>query len=102
MTRELPQTLSMPGYSRIKLSYHTLTPATEAGLFLSKSLKVKPPYLGVVYILLPLAKVFTILEAYQEPFEALKDAGVVPPDGKLTAYEMDTVFPPEILGYVVD
>lgn len=102
MARELPQTLSKPGYSRVKLTYHTHTPTTEAGLFLSQSLKVKPPYTGVVYVLLPSSRVFTILEAYQDTFEVLKDARVVPADARLAACDLDTTFPPEILGYTVD
>lgn len=102
MLQELPQTLSAPGYTRVKLTYQTDTPGTEAGLFLAKGCKVHPPYAGVVYVLIPSSKVYTLLEAYADAFEVLKDAKVLPADGKLMAYELDTCFPPEILGYIID
>ena len=101
MIQELPQTLSAPGYTRVKLTYQTDHPGTEAGLFLAKGLQVHPPYLGVVYVLIPSHKVYTLLEAYADAFETLRDARVIPLDSKLTAFELDTCFPPEILGYVV-
>lgn len=95
------QALQFPEYVRVRLRYTTPNPTTEAALMLSKQLGIPGPYGEEVWILIPAAKAYSLLEAYQESFAKLQDMGIVPLDATLTDYKVEAGPEPQTLAYVL-
>lgn len=98
----LRQELQLPDHVRVRLRYSTPNPTTEAALILAKQLRVGGPYGEEVWILVPAAQAFSILEAYWEPFTKLMELGVVPRGSVLTDYKVEAGTEPQTLAYVLE
>lgn len=91
------QHLSADELVKVKLTYYTNEPITEAALFLSR-LGVDGPYTEEVRVLVPRRNAFSDLSAYEVSFQALKDMKIVPETARLVAYAFDDE-DTEVLGY---
>lgn len=69
---------------------------------MSKQLGVPGPYGEEVWILIPAAKAYSLLEAYLEPFTKLKNLGIVPENSELTGYKVEAGPEPQTLAYVLN
>ena len=96
----LEQALQIPEHVRVRLTYSTQAPTTESSLVMMRQFGVPGPYLEEVFILMPSRSTFTLLEAYLEPFELLKQTGAVPQESSLKAFRIETGESP-VLAYVV-
>jgi len=79
------QQLSAEDLIKVRLTYHTETPTTEAALFISR-MGTKAPYVEDVHILIPREKAFSGLNTYLPAFEVLKAQKIVPESSLLVAY----------------
>ena len=96
----LEQALQLPNHIRVRLTYSTLAPTTEASMVMQRQFGVHGPYTEEVFVLLPAATAYSILEAYLEPFELLKQTGAVPLEAVLRAFRVEPGESP-VLAYVI-
>ena len=83
------QHLTLAGSVKVKLTYHSDVPHTEAALTLQK-LGVKAPYSEDIRILVPAPDASgTTLEAYTRAFEILRADHIVPEDSRLVGFALD-------------
>lgn len=100
MHSPLKQSLQIPDHVRVRLNYSTLAPTTEASLVMRRQFGVSGPYQEEVFVLMPSRNAYTLLEAYLEPFELLKQTGAVPEEAVLKAFRVETGESP-VLAYVI-
>lgn len=81
------QQLRSRDHIKVKLLYRCEQPQSGASIMLKNQLKVKGPYLEEVCVLIPMKRAFTLLEAYIDFFEQLRDAELVPADAELHQYQ---------------
>lgn len=99
---KLSTTASLPGHLKVRLSYTTKIPVSEAALTMKDTLSVPGPYHEDVWVLLPNNSVYTSMEAFQRPFQALKDAHIVPEDAKLIGFGVTSpLLELNVLAYVI-
>lgn len=91
------QKLSLPGHVKVRLSYQSSLPHTEAALTLQK-FGAAGPFSEEIRVLVPSQDAFTDLMAYRAMFEFLRLRNIVPKDAKLTGYAFDET---EVLAYVI-
>ena len=84
----IEQASMKPGHVRVRLRYSTEVPTTETAMVLKDHLGVAGPYLEEVYILIPTKQAFSLLEAYLEPFELLKEHNIVPKTTTLKSFKV--------------
>jgi len=96
----LEQELQKANHMKVKLTYQSAQPHTEAALTLQK-LGLQPPYVEQVRVLVPGPSVFSDLEAFRPVFEHLRTHRVVPSDSLLTGYAFDDQ-ETAILAYVIE
>lgn len=79
---------SKPGYVKVRLSYLTSQPHHLRSLLLLHTCGIQPPYTEEVCILLPAAKVFTLLENFIPPFEYLQKCGILSKTAELQDFKV--------------
>lgn len=80
------ETVQKPGYIKIRLWYATKEPWTLVSQELGEMIGAAH-YTEFVCVLKPAEKVFDLLWAYVDDFEALKDQGLIQPDARLESFE---------------
>lgn len=76
------------GYVKVRLSYLTSEPQHLRSLLLLHTCGIQPPYTEEMCILLPYAKVFTLLETFIPPFEYLQRCGVISKTAELQEFKV--------------
>ena len=84
----LEQQLQLANHMKVRLTYQSEVPHTEAALTLQK-LGLKPPYVEELRVLVPACQAFSDLEVYRPVFDWLKASKAVPADAVLTGYAFD-------------
>ena len=79
---------SLLGYVKVRLSYLTAQPQHLRSLLLLHTCGIQPPYTEEMCILLPYAKVFTLLETFIPPFEHLQKCGVLSKAAELQDFKV--------------
>ena len=101
-TEQLNTTSILPGYVKVKLTYITQSTVSEAALTMKDTLAIQGPYCEEVWVLLPVGRVHSTLEAFQAPFRVLKDAKIVPQDAQLTKFTLiSPLLDLHLLAYVI-
>jgi hypothetical protein len=77
-----------PGYVKVRLSYQTSQPQHLRSLLLLHTCGIQPPYTEETCILLPAAKVFTLLETFIPSFEYLQKCGVLSKTAELLDFKV--------------
>ena len=97
----LAQATHLPDHVRVRLRYRTALPTTESALLMANQLGVQGPFGEEVWILIPKADAYSILEAYEAPFAQLIRAKIVPVGAALTDFRVEPGLEPTVLAYVV-
>ena len=93
--------VASPGFVKVRLQFHTNEATTETALLMAR-LNVRGPYLEEIWVLMPKAKVLSILNAYRTSFAHLLEIRVVPSGARLFAYKVEAEPTPNILAYVIE
>jgi hypothetical protein len=101
MLAPLTQSLSKPGFVRVRLAFATPEPISEASLFAARHLDKQGPYHEAVHVLMVAHTVHSHLGSYDGSFAFLKAHNVVPKDAWLTGAVVEFE-PSDILAYVIE
>ena len=90
VSQQLEQAVKKPGYVKVRLFYSSETPASSLhpSLRAHTHAKVDAPWPESTVILIHAEKAFSILQAYQDAFENLKDHGAIPPSSRLSDFQL--------------
>ena len=94
------QATELPDHVKVILTYTLPRPISTPSKMMVEVFNSTGPFVADVWIMLPAKRVYSILAAYQDAFDALKDLGVLDPDAILHSYKLaltDTVVPAFLL-----
>ena len=75
------------GCVKIRLTYLTTDPRHIRNIMLQIQ-GIQPPYMEDIYILMPQAKVFTLIESYMLAFASLQKCDLVPKSAVLQSFKI--------------
>lgn len=76
------------GYAKIRLSFLTDEPKHLRSEMLRRVCGSKPPFVEDICVLMPLHRVFAILETFIPVFERLQEAGVIGKNANLLGFKV--------------
>jgi hypothetical protein len=86
--REITTEPAREGYAKIRLNFLTNEPKHIRSEMLRRICGSKPPFVEDVCVLMPLHRVFSILETFIPVFERLQETGVVSTTANLLGFKV--------------